>query len=245
MPHQDPVSLNKLDARLLEIPTIFLPLTEKETAGIRENIGQVDADTPAMVSLAQKIDAIIEKEYPEGCFIKMVSRSPKDSYLGSKISLLCGNGKEALNLLCDSERISDDTYMFNPEFSCLALRQWIDMSSMLEFRLFVKDGALQGASQYFYCNFLKEIVEHKDFFWERIKEKFESIKEYLPQEDLIVDLFWDEDRMLVIECNPYNRDTDPCLFSWDSEIEGFRVLEVPPAKVDWEEKSLEFFSQKP
>lgn len=244
MPSKDDVSLNKLDERLLEIPTVFLPLTAEETAGIQANMGLVDVEEPVMVALAAKIDGIIEKEYPEGCFIKMVSRSPKDSYFGAKISLRCQNGQEALNLLCDSERIWDDTYLYSPEFSCLALRQWMDMSSMLEFRLFAKEGKLQGASQYFYRDFLDGLVEHKDYFWERIREKFEEIKDYLPQDDLIVDMYWNGEEMVVIECNPYDRDTDPCLFSWDSPIDGFKILEVPPEKVNWEEKCLEFFSPK-
>ncbi len=243
MPCQDNVSLNKLDSRLLDIPTAFLPLTEAETQKLQENIGVVNSKDEILCGLAKRIDAVIGRAFPGGGFIKMVSRSPKDSFIGHADGFRCLSGKHAVNLLCDSERIQEDTYQYTSEFSVLAIREWKDMSSQLEFRLFVKDRQLQGASQYFYRDNIAEISQNQDFYWLAIQDKFKDIKHLLPQDDVVIDFFYDGSKMSVIECNPYNICTDPCLFSWEAPIEGFRERQVPLPKVDFD-KYINFINQK-
>lgn len=243
MPYKDDVSLNKLHDKLIDIPTVFLPLTEAETMNIRDNIGTVNPGGEIPDGIKEKISGIIQREFPDGAFVKMVSRSPKDSFIGYIEGFKCLTGQHAINLLYDSERILDDTYEYSPEFSCLALRKWVDMSSQLEFRLFIKDRQLQGISQYYYHDYIEQILQKKEALLKEINEKFAEIKGFLPLDDVIVDFFYDGSRMLVIECNPYSRFTDPCLFDWDAPIDGFRTLDAPPDKKGLQ-KYIDFVSNK-
>lgn len=103
-----------------------------------------------------------------------------------------------------------------PEFE-LILRKWFDVNPALEFRVFVKDGKVVGASQRD-LNFYDYLSPLSDTFKDLIDEFVEDVVvPAFPDSSFVVDLYIPRpfDRVYLIDINPFSRKTDSLMFSWN------------------------------
>lgn len=102
------------------------------------------------------------------------------------------------------------------DFACIMyLREWHDIPSYAEFRVFVRDRKIIGISQYNCTDKYPEIASQAEHLSGRIADFVTSIAGSLPVDDAIVDVAV-EPNMRLIDINPFLRNTDPCLFSWSN-----------------------------
>jgi len=152
-------------------------------------------------------------------------------------SMTVDSGKSALDLLIKSERVftdlqrwlefSDDlepvpSSAFCPTKSTLTnchqqqnhivLRTFQkDLQASMEFRGFVRNKRLNALSQYYDVCYYPEVVENKEEIQERVCTFFEEIKDRIPVEDYIIDFFVGEERIMIIEINPWATTTGGAL----------------------------------
>lgn len=233
--------VESLSKKLLEIPTVMFRLSPEELKALI-NIYQsminkrgFSPDTKTKIDkLRDKIDSLIKNNFPDGCFVKLGSRSPKDSWTGYNNGFCCKDGHYAMLLLLDSERIINDLYMAkaNNYLPYIMLRKWIDINPWREFRCFIKNKELVGISQYFYKEYYPEIEKNKDNIIEVIKDKVQTIKHLLPMDTIIADFIYNDNKTAtIVEFNPYDILTDPCLFNWGNntfEVFEFKYLKEKP-----------------
>jgi hypothetical protein len=187
------------------------------------------SDLEIISSINYNIECLIE-QFPRGAFIRLGSRSPKDSWLGHKEGFCCYDGEKAIKLLIDSERIYDDLQLAlsNNYDSYIVVREWIPIEPWQEFRCFYKNRRLMGISQYNYLHqeVFPELIKNKDSIQWAIEIKSDIIKDLLPANDVIVDYVYkfkvhDENiqmnEVVLLECNPFMTYTDPCLFNWSKD----------------------------
>jgi len=168
------------------------------------------------------------KIFPDGYFIRLGSRSPKDSFVGMDQGFKCTDGNRALFFLLDSmERIYDDVSLavahdYQPQ---IWLRQWVDIPEWAEFRCFMKKRRLVGASQYnyLYQQRFEEVAANAESIYWAIGRFFElSFLPVIHLDDVVFDVWIKryehevDNQWLVklLEINPLGPCTDPCLFSW-------------------------------
>lgn len=178
--------------------------------------------------LEDKLTGYIQR-FPRGAFVKLGSRSPKDSWFGHKEGFCCHDGHKAIKLFNDSERINDDLlaarhYRYLPH---VVVREWIEMPAWAEFRGFIKDRKLVGLSQYNYLDrkAYPEIIENADSIQWAIQRKAERIADILPIPDIVADFLYKVricgnerlNEVVLIELNPFDFWTDPCLFNWNRD----------------------------
>jgi hypothetical protein len=209
--------------RELSFTTWVELLTAEETAELT-TVFEPDSG-PWSEGLQRKI-RIGTSKFPGGCFFKLESRSPKDSYWGEATNFRACSFHDVQKLLY-SERILDDLVRYtNLESEPLRLlfREWHPIQKAGEFRCFIRDRRLVGISQYHYAGFdeasyktaplvLAEVYGRKAE-WKAILTGFvaEEIIPNLHVDDLVVDLWVDHRRKVtLIEINPYGL-SDPCLF---------------------------------
>lgn len=183
-----------------------------------------------ITDLKERFDSIIEF-FPKGAFIRLGSRSPKDSYLFFKNPRVL-NGTEAIKMLTgSSERIYDDLMLaiMNEYEPYIFVREWIDIPKWCEFRCFMKGRKLQGVSQYYYHDYYEEIKNNHSIIQSLIFKFFKKFEESCHLDDVIFDVFLELDKEIessevkLLEINPYsNTLTDPCLYDWD-EDEMFKI----------------------
>lgn len=239
--------------------TRFLPISmELARAIINEYEGKGNStpeDKSLLNELESELDSTLESFKSSGAFVRLSTRSPKDSRRAREKSqeifdtefkkgtgdensrlialvrasiqgLKVASGKEAMELLLDSERVHDDllTALDHPqEFSQkIIVREWIHIPIDMEFRAFVHKKHLNALSQYYSYCFFPDLLKSKPEIAEKIEKSFGAIKDLIPLESYIIDFAVVKDQVIVIELNPFFLGTDPCLFSWKTDRKIFK-----------------------
>jgi hypothetical protein len=174
-----------------------------------------------------KATTAVEK-MPDGAFIRLGSRSPKDSWSLQKSGGKVVVGQDPLQFLLDcSERIYEDLMLAIKQnyMPYIWVRQWIEIPRWSEFRCFMKGRQLAGISQYNYLQ--NEVFPEMDpgmCEW-AIREFFKIFRETTMLHDVVFDVFVKvrkagpnsrDIEVKLLEINPFFELTDPCLFSWHS-----------------------------
>ena len=101
----------------------------------------------------------------------------------------------------------------------------MEFSASGEFRAIVYDKKIVALSQYFDMCYFSDIQNLENIVPQKIQEFFETqLRDRVPLSNYIIDFAvssisgdpenW---KIYVIELNPYNANTDPCLFSWSRD----------------------------
>jgi len=202
------------------------------------SIAQVDIPVPDDIVdciLSEKIPARLIPEiqkaldvFPMGAFIRLGSRSPKDSWTVHDKGMKTLSAKDAVESLGSSMRVFDDLFLaknagYKPH---LFVRKWIDIPKWAEFRCFMHKRQLRGISQY-YCiegEYFPEIENNKESIQWAITKFFKnSFKEASHMDSVVFDVFINvkkhgnesEWEVKLLEINPFFADTFPGLFKWE------------------------------
>lgn len=152
----------------------------------------------------------LEINESEGAFIRLSTRSPKDCLLKpSSGSLRVFSSKEALQILCSSERIKMDL----PKCPVCIIRPWVQLIDWSEVRVFISNGVITAASQYSPTFVFPHELQKNE---KNILSFVESLIKLFPHgSSCVADVGMTNDGNLVlIEMNPFGRQTSGCLFSW-------------------------------
>lgn len=160
--------------------------------------------------------------FPDGAFIRLGSRSPKDSWYGITKGFKVTTQEEALRILLDcSERVADDLHLALAEQypPHIFLRQWVNIEPWAEFRCFMRGRKLIGISQYQYNEFFPQINEDSAGIYWAIGNFFQDeFRDAAHLNDVVFDVFLRKNHMhydvRLLEINPYGEWTDPCLYDW-------------------------------
>lgn len=224
----------------LSIPSADVPLTLEETAALGSNIVELFElfDGPPaqdITSITKRLGEAISR-FPRGAFVRLGSRSPKDTF--SEESPRSFTAHSALDrLLGASERVAEDLLLALSEGYAphIWVRQWVDIEPWAEFRCFMEGHRLAGISQYDYNRKFPELTPEllNTIFWliDRFyNERFKQATHVVP---VVFDVFvvgrshgtethWD---VKLLEINPFCEMTDPCLFDWSQPFDaGLRTL---------------------
>jgi hypothetical protein len=215
----------------LSMPGISVCLSQDQAKALGSNIleyGPSFGPKQDISELEAELDYIV-KTFPNGVFVRLGSRSPKDSLIALDQNFCAKSGAEALSFLLDcSERIADDLHLalangYSPH---IWLREYVKIPKWSEFRCFMQDRKLMGISQYYYHDSFPEIQENADSIQWAIERFFdEYFRKACHLDNVVFDVFviatfssagivWE---VKLNEINPYFQLTDPCLFEWKWE----------------------------
>lgn len=179
-----------------------------------------------ITSIRERLVGLFTK-FPEGAFVRLGSRSPKDALYRKHTSLRVHSAYDALSLLLGaSERIMDDLLLaiaknYRPS---IFVREWLDIPPWTEFRCFMKKRSLVGISQYFYRNVYPPLLAAVGDIEGAVRDFFPAFEESCHIQDVVFDIVvqpsapW---QVTLLEINPYFELTDPCLFHWhDDDFDG-------------------------
>jgi len=214
-----------LNADGIYMPSSAFPKYEKEesesdNAWEDESGDAADEETdnsPNFPDLEMKIKEIIEKH--EGAvFPKLNWSSPKDAtWMSATGTLKCQNPYDIFLLLKSSDFINHDLSQLPPDQFVLVLRKWYNLNVSMEFRCFVKNGALIGISQRDHATFYEFLLEMKESLREKIVEFFETkISGKFPSENYTFDVYISQKgKVWLVDFDPWVETTEPLLFDWD------------------------------
>jgi hypothetical protein len=173
--------------------------------------------------------------HTRGAFVKLTSRSPKDSLLltprNGRLSVM--TGVEAVELLCGSTRVADDVEAASSigRAVAFAVRPWCNIPRWSEMRGFVCHRRLTALSQYFTTQAFPQLVDpvERMALVAQYQTLADAIISALPYEHVVLDFALsgddskDADNMkggvstltpILLEVNPFSLATGAGLFSW-------------------------------
>lgn len=190
---------------------------------------------PNIDHLRQQVRSAVER-YPDGAFVRLGSRSPKDSWQGHRTGFrVRDTDSDPLRFFLDcSERTAEDlllaiTNNYTPH---IWVRQFLPIPEWAEFRCFVKQRRLIGVSQYQDRKVYHEIEKYSDLIkWGLLPYFTRYVIPELHLDDVIVDVYAKIQELCVpgraveraiefvlLEINPYMEMTAPCLYDWSKPI---------------------------
>lgn len=204
----------------LSIPTFFcyLPVSDYKESLIGAFDGKVK-DFRLYDTLKEfSLQAL--RQWPEGFFFKLDSRSPKDVGI---VRFTEKNHMDLAGVVFSSERILDDLVVqsHHRESFVLCFRQWVELKN--EQRVFIRDGKIQGVSRYDYG--VEPAIEYNDATIATIMTDAilmqSEISQHMQIDSYVFDFGYKADGTAVlIEVNPYGL-SDPCCFVIYENIKGY------------------------
>ena len=183
------------------------------------------ASTKPLFNLGYRLDSAIAR-LGRSCFIRLTSRSPKDSLHSLRKGMKVTDGKQALALLIEgSQRCAADCRMALDSGLPLGIvvRQWIDFPAWAEFRCFMLDRRWVGASQaqHLERTVFPMIAEHQAAIINALQQSMERIISTSPIQNAAFDwvalpttaLDSPSNLAILLDANPLLDVTDLGLFS--------------------------------
>jgi hypothetical protein len=206
----DRIEMNALGAQIMGFRHWFTP-----------------ASTQPLIHLAHRLDAVIAKQN-RACFIRLSSRSPKDSLYALRNGLCIRDGAQALAIILEgSERCAADLRMALDYHHPMAIivRNWIDFPPWTEFRCFMVERRWVGASQ---AKHLEQIafpliVDCKSDILGALDASMTKITAASPIDDAAFDLVFHDlqksNHAILLDANPLIASTDTALFSSIADLD--------------------------
>lgn len=193
--------------------------------------------------IAREIDDRL-RQFPSGGFVRLGSRSPKDSFYAATRGMKVRSGDEALRLLTgNSQRVAWDlrVAIANAYHPHIFVREWCEIPPWAELRCFMRQRELVGISQYHWRGptTFTRLTSNIELIKAQVQAFFLRFRNATRLTDVIFDIMIDPDPKVaatpsavkLIELNPYLPQTDACLFTWATggDFDGtLRVVQERP-----------------
>lgn len=172
--------------------------------------------------------------FPDGAFVRLGSRSAKDSSYALTRGLRVVDAESAIRILTsESRRVAFDldVALKNDYEAFIFVREWQDIPDWAEFRCFMRDRKLVGISQYDCTNLghCPEISKYREPIRKAIEGFFPTFRDACHLADVVFDIYLSSGgfeatqppfEVRLLEINPFITETDACLFEW-SNTRGF------------------------
>ncbi len=182
-----------------------------------------DCHDDSLASLEATLDEALA-DFPGGAFVRLGSRSAKDTPTAILTGCRAQSGRQVIALLTDrSRRVAFDLRrcLKSAYRPWIFIREWRDFHWSSEFRCFLLAGRLAGISQYHHA--LPFPGENREVL-ARIPELVEGMAGVLRAAPALATGVFDvcvegtdQAAATLMDINPWGPPTDACLFSWQRQ----------------------------
>jgi hypothetical protein len=207
----------------LSMPHVGRPLDRREVDALIDANRDRRYDSERLWALGEWLETALAA-MPGGGFVRLGSRSPKDTALALLTGLKAIDAAGALALLSvGSRRVLHDlcTCRDAGYAPWVFVRQWLDIQPLHEFRCFIKGGEMAGVAAYHGQplelpeSFVRRLPVLVSFCWE--------VASAYRRDAFVADIAFDpggHEKPLLIEVNPWGPPTDAGLFDWHEPFDG-------------------------
>jgi hypothetical protein len=219
--------------RALSVAQVDIPLDLMQANALGRHIrhfGQWFGEVPpgSLEALRERLQAALAT-FPEGAFVRLGSRSGKDSVFAANCGMRVHSARAALSILTDgSQRIASDLRQ------CIArgvaphvfVREWVHFPPWAELRCFMRARRLVGMTQYDCVNLgaQQELAANAEAIRAGVVAFFTRFREVVHLDDVVFDVFLVRRQIdgnaafeiRLLEINPFGRETDAGLFCWNT-----------------------------
>ncbi len=206
-------------------PTVFIRLNEAEIAAFLNE----ERQSAATKGLIDKLDYVIE-HLPGSCFVHADVCAPSDSDVFVSSDGAVKRGRLAWNSLRQSAKVR--AALGEGLTERFAVHPFRRMDHGREFRMFIKGRDLVAMSQRFLRKYHARLHARNDEIWRLAKSMVAQIGDFLPREDLTVDVYLTASgKLMLLDMDVFGEPTDPLLLrdwdqDWSSPI-GLKLMPKP------------------
>ncbi len=204
-------------------PTTFVKLKDSDLELIAKETRE-GTEVESLVSRIKKAQAA----FSGATFVFADTVAPTDTPRFDSKKGAVHSAQSAWNNLVISEKVRFAASKKEFEFICI--RPFRNMTYPREFRLFIYNGALKLMSQMHLERPYQRLLLRREFWWNKAKEFVDEISWLLPQETIVMDVYFtSKDEILIVDFNKWGESTDSLLagtwsLDWNSEY-GLKLME--------------------
>ena len=212
------------------MPTVFLKLTADDIKLLADGIGNGEA----AASVIARLKNVMRGGALDNYFISTDLCSPTETERFEAKRGAVHSAESAWFFLANSAKVRQAAASGKVEY--LAIKPFVRIDRTREFRLFVKNGELRAMSQYNLTRHFRRLEGIKENLYAAVCKWFETVKNNLPVDDVVIDIFLESDDQTVkiVDLNCWGEPTDPLLLrsfdqDWD-KVESIKLM-LPPTKI--------------
>jgi hypothetical protein len=205
-------------------PTSFVKLSEKELKALADG----DTDSPVAEAIIMRLENPM-RSFPGNCFVFTDTVAPTDTERFEGKRGAVHSAKSAWRYLCESAKVKKAAVENEVEHICV--RPFRRMTRAREFRLFIKDGALKGMSQYWLVRHYRRLVGPREEYWRKAKDFVAETAWLLPIPTVVMDIYiTSRGDILIVDLNQWGPPPEPLMLkTWERDwSEESGLLLIPP-----------------
>ena len=219
-----PVSNWYLSLGNFSFPTVFIQFNDAEKSALLNK----EKESAVAIKAIDKINYVIN-HLPGWCFMHADSCAPTDSVQFTQSDYSVKKGNVAWSILCESEKVRQA--FKQSETERIALHPYRRIDRYREFRAFIFEGKLRAMSQRFTNKHIARLQGRKEEIWQLTKGLFNEIAAFLPESNIVVDLYLTATkRLMIIDMNKWEASDPLLLKDWDqdwTEEKGLKLVPKP------------------
>ena len=205
-------------------PSSFIRLNESE----KDALLNKDTSSKISRSVIDKLDYVID-HLPGSCFLHADSCAPTDSAKFKASDFSVKKGQTAWEILIESTKVV--SAFKSSETERLGLHSYRRIDKYREFRAFIHGRKLITMSQRYINKHVSKLNGRESEIWQLAQQLFENCSDFLPFEDIVVDLYLTSTkRLMILDMNEWGK-CDPLLLKeWDqdwSAVSGLKLVPKP------------------
>ena len=206
--------------------TYFVRLSPQETEALANGVTKGEIPAGVVKRLRYPMEAT-----PGNCFIITDRCAPTDTERFLYKHGAVYSPESAWKILASSAKIRSAAKAGEVEY--IGVRPYRRMNRTREFRLFVRNGAPVGMSQYNLARHFRRLAGIRDELLAKTLKWFAAIRPEIPLSDYTLDLYFTSiGQILLIDFNPWGPPTSPLLYNrWERDWSSGPELKLMPEPV--------------
>lgn len=195
-------------------PTKFVKLPQEAIEMLATR--KIDLASPVSLKVMELLKDPMDKTHGH-CFISTDNCSLTDTERFATKRGAIHSPASAWRYLCESKKVALEAR--KGEVTNICIKPYRNLTRAREFRLFIDNGQLVGASQYWMIRHYRRLVGIKDLYFQKMQDFVKEVAPLIPLEKYTLDIYFKSSLdIFIVDVNEWGAPTCPKLFNWDYDF---------------------------
>ena len=208
-------------------PTKFVKLPQEAIEMLATR--KIDLESPISLEAMKLLKDPMVQTHGH-CFISVDNCSLTDTERFATKRGAIHSPASAWRYLCESKKVALEAR--KGEVTNICIKPYRNLTRAREFRLFIENGQLVGASQYWMIRHYRRLVGIKDLYFQKMQKFVQEVAPLIPLEKYTLDIYFKSSLdIFIVDVNPWGPPTCPKLYNWNEKFDSanseLRLIKAP------------------
>jgi hypothetical protein len=190
---------------------------------------KIDLESPISLEVMKLLKDPMDQTHGH-CFISVDNCSLTDTERFATKRGAIHSPASAWRYLCESKKVALEAR--KGEVTNICIKPYRNLTRAREFRLFIENGQLVGASQYWMIRHYRRLVGIKDLYFQKMQKFVQEVAPLIPLEKYTLDIYFKSSLdIFIVDVNPWGPPTCPKLYNWNEKFDSanseLRLIKAP------------------